>query len=96
MKLIRTEKQKTPIGQEVKVEWYLASVEEAEKKLRGEYGEIAIVKDGKMFKADLENGENDGPVRVWNETADEERHKTVNHLSEAFSGEVEFCGVADV
>ena len=45
MKHIRTERQTTPIGQEVEVEWFFGSPDEAELLLRRDSGQIHI-RDG--------------------------------------------------
>ena len=90
MTFSRTEKQTTPIGQEIEVDWYLATPDEVETELR-KNGEIRIVKDEIDYGVDLENGESDGLVRVWNETLNEEHPTIVSHLSEFFDGQIEFC-----
>ena len=90
MTFSRTEKQTTPIGQEIEVDWHLATPGEAEAELR-KNGEIGIVKDGIYYIVNLENGKPDGLVQVWNETLDEEHPTKVSHLSEFFDGQIEFC-----
>ncbi len=95
MTFSRTEKQTTPIGQEIEVDWYLATPNEADAELR-KNGEINIVKDGIHYGVNLENGKPDGLVQVWNETLDKEHPTKVSHLSDYFDGQIEFCNIADV
>ena len=95
MKRVRTERQMTPIGQEVEVEWFSGTPEEAEMKVR-EDGEIGLIKNGSHYGVNLENGDPSGLLQIWNETADEERPTKVSHLSEVFAGIIEFCGCLDV
>jgi len=95
MTFSRTEKQTTPIGQEIEVDWYLATPDEAEAALR-KNGEIGIVKDGIDYGIDLENGKPDGLVQVWNKTLDEEHPTKVSHLSDYFDGQIEFCYIRTI
>ncbi len=95
MTFSRTEKQTTPIGQEIEVDWYLATPDEVEAELR-KNGEIRIVKDEIDYGVDLENGKPDGLVQVWNETSEEEHPIKVSHLSAFFDGQIEFCNITDV
>ena len=43
MKLVRIEKQTTPIGQQIEVHWFSGTPEEVEKELRSLYGSIVIL-----------------------------------------------------
>lgn len=95
MTFSRTEKQTTPIGQEIEVDWYLATPDEVEAELR-KNGEIRIVKDEIDYGIDLENEQPDGLVQVWNKTLDEEHPTKVSHLSDYFDGQIEFCYIRTI
>ena len=95
MTFSRTEKQTSPIGQEIEVDWYLATPDEAEAELR-KNGEIRIVKDEIDYGIDLENEQPDGLVQVWNKTLDEEHPTKVSHLSDYFDGQIEFCYIRTI
>ncbi len=95
MTFSRTEKQTTPIGQEIAVDWYLATPDEVEAELR-KNGEIRIVKDEIDYGVDLENGKPDSLVQVWNETLEEEHPIKVSHLSDYFDGQIEFCYIRTI
>ena len=86
MKKIRTEKQTTPVGQEIETEWFSGTPEEAEKLLRdGECDGIEFIYNGKRFLAI--NAESGAGFRVWRSrrSGDEDGPvKQIKRLSDFF------------
>lgn len=83
MKHIRTERQTTPIGQEVEVEWFSGSPDEAELLLRRDYGQIHIRDGAWDWSAQVPTNDPTGKLTLYGTNVTEESiAETIDEESE--------------